>query len=119
MDKLLQQTRELFDNHKKAIAIEEEYTSEIYDFLIKEGKINLTKEEKSVIFAKATREYTTHMNNILSSGCSPQERTDVLAKLQLIKTDQLDGELKQQLVNASYRIAICECFDKLNYLDLK
>lgn len=117
--KIIAKLRVLFDNHKRATSMDFEYSSDIYDFLEKEKRISLTKQEKSAIFAKAIREYTTHLNNVLNSGCSPDDYRDVLAKLQLVKTGQYSDEQMELLRKSCHRLSIIEYFDKINYLDLQ
>ncbi len=43
----------LLQHHKRGTALEEDYTKEIYDFLVEEGFIALTKEQKWAIFEVA------------------------------------------------------------------
>ena len=64
--------KELLLNHKRDLAIPEEYTVARYEFLVAEGLINFTKEEKNTIFDKAKLEYQCELTNLIHTG-SPQD----------------------------------------------
>lgn len=66
-DELIKQTKQLFAFHKQATAFDSEYTTEIYDFLVDECRINLTAEQKVSIFADAKRDYYAEMELLLKS----------------------------------------------------
>jgi len=107
---LIKQAMDLFYNHKQATALEIEYTDEIYDLLVEQGYINLTKQQKVDIFARAKRLYATDLNVVVTAG-TLEEIKEALENLRLLKRAELSDEQKQYLASLCKRISMKECFD--------
>lgn len=113
--KLDKEIEQLFYYHKQATTLEEEYTDEIYDYLVACGKIILTKEQKLAIFANAKRLYATDLNGVLSSG-TLEEANKAKTNLRLLKIGELPETEKAKIVSLSKRLSIKEYFDKIDNL---
>jgi rRNA-processing protein FCF1 len=107
---LIKQTLDLFYNHKQATALDMEYTSEIYDLLVEQGYINLTKQQKLDIFAKAKRLYATDLNIVMTAG-TLDEIKEAMNNLKRLKTNELDSEQREYLALLCKRLSMKECFD--------
>jgi len=107
---LIKQTLDLFYNHKQATALDMEYTSEIYDLLVEQGYINLTKQQKLDIFAKAKRLYATDLNIVMTAGTLDEIKV-AMEKLKKLKRGELDTEQREYLALLCKRLSMKECFD--------
>ena len=108
--KMIADIQDLWLNHKRATSLDFEYTELIYDFLIEEGKIDLTKEQKIVIFGKAKNLYKAELEIAIKTGTikSMQQAQD---DLKLVTVGKLNDRHKLRCVELSKIISVKEFFD--------
>jgi hypothetical protein len=110
-DKLIDQAKQLFFNHKQATALDEEYTSEIYDILVENGYIRRdNKEHRDEILGKATRIYAIELTNIVNTG-TLEEGYIAGKKLRALKINEVDKEEKEKIALICKKLSIKICFD--------
>lgn len=110
-DKLIDEVKQLFFNHKQATALEEEYTSEIYDFLVENGYIDRTnKEHRKEILEKATRIYSMELTSIINTG-TLEEGYVAAIKLRMLKRNEMEQAEKEKIALICKKISIKICFD--------
>lgn len=108
---------QLLYNHRRVIAFDSEYSSDKYDFLVAEKKINLTNEQKKTIFAESINIYREELNDIMinDSGRSKMAETNL---------DQLNNEImtdhtKRYLAEKSKVIALRRYLDGIKEAEIK
>ena len=120
MDKLslLEKAKTLLAMHKQATALQDEYSAEIYDFLEREGRISLSKQEKIQIFEDAKKQYVTELQSVIRSG----DYSKALDALNLINSMKADNgyseEQKQYLALMCKRIVLKQYLDKVDKIDI-
>jgi len=107
---LIRSAMDLFSNHKQATALDDEYTPEIYDLLVEQGYLSLTKQRKVDIFAKAKRLYASELETVINAGTLEEIKT-AMANLKLLKINELTQEQTDYLALLCKRISLKQCFD--------
>lgn len=109
--------KELFFNHKQATSLKEEYTEEIYDFLVNEKKIILTVEEKIAIFEMAKRDYGTELQSRINIKIDPELTKKALYNLRMLKLNQLSKPQNDYVKLLAKYICIVKYFDSIDELE--
>lgn len=114
---LIKKIKELFFNHRQATDMDDEYTDEIYDFLVAEGRINLTNEQKLDIFVQGKRVYATELTMQVDS-LDIAESKQALTTLRDMKMNRLPPDKKAYVGAICKRILIKQYFDRTETLSL-
>lgn len=116
--KMIDKCRLLFTNHKQATAFDDEYSQEVYDFLVKEGVINLTLEEKKTIFAQAKEIYSNELDaRIMTEELGRSKQAMILKRL--LRTGEMTETQRDYLVRLSVKIILKGHFDNVKSLEFK
>lgn len=116
--KIIDKCRLLFTNHKQATAFDDEYSQEVYDFLVKEGIINLTLEEKKAIFAQAKEIYSNELDaRIMTEELGRSKQAMILKRL--LRTGEMTETQRDYLVRLSVKIILKGHFDNVKSLEFK
>ena len=116
--KLIKEAKQLFHFHKQATTLDDEYTEEMYDFLIAEGLLNLTKEQKITIFADAKIDYMRELN--FQSQSSDNNVSIRAGKLmRLMKLNQLPEDETKLLGQMCKVKSIKNYFDSIQNIEFK
>lgn len=116
--KIIDKCRLLFTNHKQATAFDDEYSQEVYDFLIQEGIINLTLEEKKTIFAQAKEIYSNELDaRIMTEELGRSKQAMILKRL--LRTGEMTDTQRDYLGKLSIKIILKGHFDNVKSLEFK
>jgi|GEM_PF-5816003 len=116
--KIIDKCRLLFTNHKQATAFDDEYSQEVYDFLVKEGIINLTLEEKKAIFAQAKEIYSNELDaRIMTEELGRSKQAMILKRL--LRTGEMTDTQRDYLGKLSIKIILKGHFDNVKSLEFK
>ena len=116
--KIIDKCRLLFTNHKQATAFDDEYSQEVYDFLVQEGIINLTLEEKKTIFAQAKEIYSNELDaRIMTEELGRSKQAMILKRL--LRTGEMTETQRDYLVRLSVKIILKGHFDNVKSLEFK
>lgn len=116
--KIIDKCRLLFTNHKQATAFDDEYSQEVYDFLIQEGIINLTLEEKKAIFAQAKEIYSNELDaRIMTEELGRSKQAMILKRL--LRTGEMTDTQRDYLGKLSIKIILKGHFDNVKSLEFK
>ena len=116
--KIIDKCRLLFTNHKQATAFDDEYSQEVYDFLVQEGIINLTLEEKKTIFAQAKEIYSNELDaRIMTEELGRSKQAMKLKRL--LRTGEMTETQRDYLVRLSVKIILKGHFDNVKSLEFK
>lgn len=110
--------KELFLNHKRDLAIPEEYTIARYEFLVAEKLINFTKEEKNAIFDKAKLEYSCELTNIIHTG-TPTESKAASETMTNLTKNMFNKRQLEYLFAKCKIIGLKYYLDSVEFIDLK
>lgn len=116
--KMIDKCRLLFTNHKQATAFDNEYSHEVYDFLVLEGIINLTLEEKKTIFAQAKEIYSNELDaRIMTEELGRSKQAMILKRL--LRTGEMTDTQRDYLGKLSIKIILKGHFDNVESLEFK
>lgn len=116
--KIIDKCRLLFTNHKQATAFDDEYSQEVYDFLVQEGIINLTLEEKKTIFAQAKEIYSNELDaRIMTEELGRSKQAMILKRL--LRTGEMTETQRDYLGKLSIKIILKGHFDNVKSLEFK
>lgn len=116
--KIIDKCRLLFTNHKQATAFDDEYSQEVYDFLVQEGIINLTLEEKKAIFAQAKEIYSNELDaRIMTEELGRSKQAMILKRL--LRTGEMTDTQRDYLGKLSIKIILKGHFDNVKSLEFK
>lgn len=116
--KMIDKCRLLFTNHKQATAFDNEYSHEVYDFLVQEGIINLTLEEKKAIFAQAKEIYSNELDaRIMTEELGRSKQAMILKRL--LRTGEITETQRDYLGKLSIKIILKGHFDNVKSLEFK
>jgi hypothetical protein len=106
----IQVLNELLLNHKQGLAIGEEYTIARYDFMVAEGLIQFTNEQKQAIFEQAKEQYLYELNNLEHTGSVVEGHTAQKAIHSIEENLFTDKQL-------NYLYDKCKVIGLMRYLD--
>lgn len=116
--KMIDKCKQLLTFHKQATAFDDEYSQEVYDFLIKEGIINLTLEEKKTIFAQAKEIYSNELDaRIMTEELGRSKQAMILKRL--LRTGEMTETQRQYIGKLSIKIILKGHFDNVESLEFK
>lgn len=107
--------KELFFFHKQATALNEEYTAEIYDYLINKGLINLTNAEKVAIFADAKAMFVGDTQTLMADDDITVAKQAIVT-MRRIRTNKMLPEQMEYLGKVSKRLCIKKYFNSIERL---
>jgi len=110
--KLKAEIEQLFLYHKQAIALDDEYTDEIYDYLKKSGIIVLKAEEKVAIFEQVKLSFMKELKNITEVGDYKDAKNAVIIMAKL-KRNSLEPDEQAKLWRICKRTIIKQYFPHL------
>lgn len=105
---------ELWQNHRMNIALEEEYTALRYDFLVSEGLVNLTSEEKKEIYSEAVKLLLRDLNEVYMKAVDFIEMAAIKKRMDNIRLNKMDEKDKEEVIALSKAISIRRCFDNMD-----
>jgi len=114
---LISDTTTLFGYHKQATALESEYSHEIYRFLLEEGHIVLTAQDKLAIFADARQLLIAELQMQIDMG-SIEETRNALGFLTNIKTNRMTPEQAKKIGGMCERIILKRYFNSIDTLPI-
>ncbi len=100
---------DLFHNYKDTFFRPEEFTAEKYDFLVEEGIISLTLEQKTEFYAKAKAEYIKELEELIKFG-TLQQIKDAKRDLDFVKW-KIAPEQKRYIQGKAKGMAVRAYFD--------
>jgi hypothetical protein len=112
-DDKIKAVNQLLYNHRRVISFDDEYTPAKYDFLVDEGKLVLTAEQKKTIFAKAIGEYKYELENMVLNEGGLYSAKYANAILDNLPDRKFTRKQLEYLQNKSKVIALKEYFDSL------
>lgn len=107
--------KQLFFFHKQATAKDDEYTKEIYEYLIENHVINLTDEDKLAIFADAKVIFAVELTDLAHGDDIAVSKSSIMM-LRKLKINQLPKKKMAYLGDLSRMLAIKKYFDSIEKL---
>jgi hypothetical protein len=108
---------ELFANHKKNLTVVDEYSDARYNFLVAEGKLNLSIEQKKHIYELALDQYIDDMTDEYRSSDTKSVAESIKAIIDRVKEGYLTETQKEMVRKRSRILAMKKYFDSIEKLE--